>query len=774
MQTQRNWTCTALCALILAANAPHALAEKIVVTTRADVVADDGRCSLREAVTAANEQTASGTLPGECLPGDPAPTIDTIQIPAGHYRLTRGDAMDDDNLGGDLDITDSVELLGDGFSSTTIENGIGAVDLVGDGDRILHIHDPSPTFEMRVVVWGVTLQGGDVACEGAGCAALGSAVEMSGEGELVFEESRVRRNTGTCRGAGCGEPLHTAAIRAVGGASLSILGGKIEENRASCFDSECDSGAAAIALESPNTPQPSFQMIGTRLSRNEALCAADACRVGPVVGARTSLVELVDIGVIRNEAGCLGASCRTDQLIDLQSDSSVHLTSATLRRNRLFCEGPECNGEDLLRMLTTTGIVLEGVRAKANDTVCSGFRCDVDDVFALFANSGPISIHDLVFTRNLLSCVGEDCDTDDAIDVSASAGTVTLDEVIATRNQNECTGTDCDIDDVIDVGSYEGTVVVERSDFSRNEALCFGEDCDTDNIIDIFSDGLTARALRIRGNQNRCVGVDCDTDDIVDAGAFNQSSLVLEHLSFRGNSVSCEGDLCDVDSILDLFGEGSTTLIDVETSKNELVSIGLDGDVDDLIDIASGGPITVVQARIERNHAVCRGDSCDSESMLVIRGNADSAVLESRIAKNESVCDGAACTHRNGGALSNISDFLTVTDTSIVDNYTGGDGAGVYNGGAGGLALVRSLLAGNEAGGRGGAIYNAPDAPGTLLRVLSARDCEIRGNSALVSGGGIFNEGFVFSLSGTSFEHNQPAGSDCVDAGPGQGCDLGL
>ena len=40
---------------------------RIVVNSLADVVANDGSCTLREAITAANSDRASGTLAGDCL-----------------------------------------------------------------------------------------------------------------------------------------------------------------------------------------------------------------------------------------------------------------------------------------------------------------------------------------------------------------------------------------------------------------------------------------------------------------------------------------------------------------------------------------------------------------------------------------------------------------------------------------------------------------------------------------------------------------------------------
>ena len=82
-----------LCGLVavLAFAHPAQAVGPIVVTTTADTVADDGACSLREAITAANSNAVSGVLPGECAAGELAPAVDTIAfaIPGdGPHTLT--------------------------------------------------------------------------------------------------------------------------------------------------------------------------------------------------------------------------------------------------------------------------------------------------------------------------------------------------------------------------------------------------------------------------------------------------------------------------------------------------------------------------------------------------------------------------------------------------------------------------------------------------------------------------------------------------------------
>jgi len=64
----------ALLAMSLGANHGRA-AGTIVVDTLADTAADDGACSLREAIVAANTDTPSGATAGECPGGSGADEI---------------------------------------------------------------------------------------------------------------------------------------------------------------------------------------------------------------------------------------------------------------------------------------------------------------------------------------------------------------------------------------------------------------------------------------------------------------------------------------------------------------------------------------------------------------------------------------------------------------------------------------------------------------------------------------------------------------------------
>ena len=66
--------------------------DRITVTTTEDELIDNGKCSLREAIMAANTQTAVDTCGTE--------GFDTIYLPSGIYTLTITGSREDDNATG--------------------------------------------------------------------------------------------------------------------------------------------------------------------------------------------------------------------------------------------------------------------------------------------------------------------------------------------------------------------------------------------------------------------------------------------------------------------------------------------------------------------------------------------------------------------------------------------------------------------------------------------------------------------------------------------------
>ncbi len=134
-----------------------AYADTISVTTEADAIAIDGDCSLREAITVANTNTGTADCPRVTATG-----IDTVVLPAGMFEVS-GAEDDDANVSGDLDVLESVRIVGAGAGATSV-TGTSA-DLYQ-----LHVEGPPGTslelsalrFEGLQDGGGVFVRNGDV------------------------------------------------------------------------------------------------------------------------------------------------------------------------------------------------------------------------------------------------------------------------------------------------------------------------------------------------------------------------------------------------------------------------------------------------------------------------------------------------------------------------------------------------------------------------------------------------------------------------------------
>ena len=192
----------ALAAGLLMAAAPAAPAATINVDTRDDGVSNDGHCSLREAISSANLDSAPFNGPGECQAGSGA---DTVVLADGAPFTLSGAARDDANASGDLDVTSTVTLQGAGASLTTVDaNGVDRViDVLGAGNLTLQ---------------GVTITGGRAPVGlNAGSTSTGSAGAPASKG-------------GDAAG-GTGNPGESGGgVRSAG--TLTVLDSTVSGNRA--------------------------------------------------------------------------------------------------------------------------------------------------------------------------------------------------------------------------------------------------------------------------------------------------------------------------------------------------------------------------------------------------------------------------------------------------------------------------------------------------------------------------------------------------------------
>jgi CSLREA domain-containing protein len=172
-----------------AASADIAFTTTIIVNTTADELNDDGDCSLREAVQAAN----TDNFVDACTAGS---GDDTIELPAGTYMLALGDAREDANASGDLDFMSNVTLLGADTDTTIIDGN--------QLDRVLHIHaGASVELANLTIASGKAPDGEESGCGDAGDAPCpgGNGGGVLNEGMLLLRHSLVINNTAGDGGA---------------------------------------------------------------------------------------------------------------------------------------------------------------------------------------------------------------------------------------------------------------------------------------------------------------------------------------------------------------------------------------------------------------------------------------------------------------------------------------------------------------------------------------------------------------------------------------------
>jgi CSLREA domain-containing protein len=127
-------------------------AATLTVNTTTDEYGNGTACSLREAIQAANTDTAFGGCPA----GSGA---DTINLPAGTYTLTianSGGTNEDNNATGDLDINASLTIHGAGSASTIIQAGTSTSNGI---DKVVAAN-PFCNSGVNVTIDGVTVRYG--------------------------------------------------------------------------------------------------------------------------------------------------------------------------------------------------------------------------------------------------------------------------------------------------------------------------------------------------------------------------------------------------------------------------------------------------------------------------------------------------------------------------------------------------------------------------------------------------------------------------------------
>ncbi|WP_233452068.1 choice-of-anchor Q domain-containing protein [Rubrobacter xylanophilus] len=212
-----------LWAALLSLAASPAWAAEITVDDTADTVADDGECTLREAIASANTDAASGSAAGECAAGQGNDEI-LFDLPASSTITLGGEG---------LVIDSNVSVIGPGQERLTID-GEGA-----NGVFKIAARTPANT----VAISGLTVTGGR--------AGTGVGGGISNDGDLTLSESTVTGNTvSIANPSGGGGILNrgemTISKSTISGNAAFLAGGVGNGGNLTISDSTVSGNSAAI------------------------------------------------------------------------------------------------------------------------------------------------------------------------------------------------------------------------------------------------------------------------------------------------------------------------------------------------------------------------------------------------------------------------------------------------------------------------------------------------------------------------------------------------
>jgi len=226
---------------------------------------------------------------------------------------------------------------------------------------------------------------------------------------------------------------------------------------------------------------------------------------------------------------------------------------------------------------------------------------------------------------------------------------------------------------------------------------------------------------------------------LTDAAVSGNASYGIRDSAFTGDT-SCRGALTLNRSTVERNGAGGILMGNQCTpytfnfsAVDDNTGIGISAPTEFL---AFAGGVTLNHSTLRRNDV---GISWSRGGALTIH---DSTVDDSRGAGIDyrgrggpgPVIDNSMIRGNRGGGIFVSATTLTLTDSTVTGNSTGGDGGGIYS--AADTHVTRTTVSRNTAGGSGGGIYNSADfGQGTLTLMGST----VSGNSAGTAGGGIFN-----------------------------------
>lgn len=327
-------------------------AATITVTTTADDLSNNGNCTLREAIQAANTNLAVDA----CVAGSASGT-DTITLGATTYTTTLAGADEDNNLTGDFDIRSSIQINGAGMTTTIIDgNSLDRVFDVYSGAyldlRYLTVQNGKVTDDLGGGIYNAgdmyfqdVVLASNTVVGNSPCIVAGGG--MYSVGTFAMNYSVVKNNSVTCGSAG-GDMASGGGVENYIGRS-AILGSTFENNVA-------QSSGSGLAFGGGISNYATLEIDISTISGNQVI-SGDS---GGITNTAAGVLTLNGVTVAKNTASNGAGGIVNDP------GATTNMTNTLLAGNTdSSSSAPDCSGtltsQGYNLIQSVTGCTVSGV-----------------------------------------------------------------------------------------------------------------------------------------------------------------------------------------------------------------------------------------------------------------------------------------------------------------------------------------------------------------------------------------------------------------------------
>ena len=795
-----------------------ASAATITVDSAADTIADDGACTLREAITNANGDSALSATAGECAAGS---GDDSIELPAGQ-TIT---------LASSLAISSNISVIGNG---ARVERS-GSCNLDGTTDsgefRLITANDGGDTISLSNFTLangcadgsGSAGRGGglysftnylslqDMRFEGNQAKTYGGALSSFAEGisSLAISDSVFSGNTAGSQGGAIRSnsvsPLiedctFSNNVAAYGGAIHHRYGNPTINRSTFSGNSASGQGGALSFRRHPASPGQVLTLGSSTLDGNTADKGGGIYAAGSV-----SLHNSTVSGNSATSGGgfhlsTLGGLAMSDSsAIDNSGAGGSQIfwsegSTVDVRRSLLVGSSPACN---------TASTAASGSDSLATDASCNVVGASVVtraalQLQALSNQGGSTKIHPLGHGSVAIDAGGTACSGSDQRGETRLFGSA-CDVGAFEVNETSPSGSDFVVNALGDAG--DGFCGTESGECTLRDAVLAANSDDDSSTIS-FDAGLFSgvNTLTLASGQLRIsapltlTGPGSDRLTIDANGASRHFDI--ERPSFPGTAFLVTlSDLRLINGVISGDGGGSiksfenTVLRNLILENNESAQVG--GAIWIQVDTADAGQVRLEAVTVQNNSAPSGGGGAHlsvagsdgqisvSDSLFVanlanasggglhITGNDETIEISNSEFRSNVTSSSGSMT--GAGLVASLQDSTaTIQNSRFLDNRTEiGDGSGaglgiIVDGGS--LVMSDLTVSGNSASGTiytGGGLYLSTSKDGTAV----LRRSEVSNNSSNGSAGGI--RASLYDTSSISIEGSTIAGNTAGGDGGG-------